>query len=225
VGLRHLEKAAESLSPDEGIQVQYEWEPYLLNTNMREEGEDITEHLAKKYGPSAAARFASNDSPLMKMGRAVGIQFTTKRNAYPTVKAHALMEHIKEQQQTTKISGHDDGTIENKANRFMEEMYKSYFEQGANINDVETLAEIAVKAKIGMNKEQVEQACSNESLQRRVRQKDQEYKSTRYGISGVPFFIFHQNNNGKEAGVSLSGAQPPEVLAQQIRKAAASLSV
>jgi predicted DsbA family dithiol-disulfide isomerase len=220
VGLRHLEKAVESLSPDDGIRVHYELEPYLLNAIMREEGEDITEHLAKKYGPSAAARFASHDSPLMQMGRAVGIQFTTKRNAYPTIRAHALMEHIKEQEKSSS----DDDANENKANRFMEEMYKSYFEQGANINNVETLAEIAAKAAIGMDKEQIEQACSNEDLLRRVRQKDAEYKNAK-GISGVPFFIFHQNNNSnKTPDVGLSGAQPPNVLALQIKKAAAASS-
>jgi predicted DsbA family dithiol-disulfide isomerase len=227
VGLRHLEKAAKLLSSslsDPVIQVQYEWEPFLLNPNMADEGEDIMEHLTKKYGPSAAQRFASPDSPLMTMGRAVGIQFTTKRNAYPTLKAHALMEHIKQQQeqeqqqqQQTSTSGGDN----NKANIFMEEMYKSYFERGENINNVETLAEIAAKT-IGMDKEQVYEACSNHDLLRQVRQKDLDYKTRRGGgggISGVPFFFIH-SNNGNKPDVGLSGAQPPEVLAHQIQKAA-----
>lgn len=171
---------------------------------MPDEGEDIMEHLAKKYGQAAVARFASPDSPLAKMGRAVGIAFTTKRNAYPTIKAHALMEHIKQ-------SDND------KANGLMEEMYKCYFEKGENINNIETLAELAAKIGI-MDKEEVYEACSNEDLLRLVRQKDTEYK-TRKNISGVPFFIIHQNN-GKPP-LSLSGAQPPEILAQQLQKAAA----
>jgi predicted DsbA family dithiol-disulfide isomerase len=184
----------------------------LLNPNdnnaVPEEGEDIPEHLAKTYGPIVAARMASHETPV-QLGRDVGIQFATKRNIYPTVMAHALMEHVKQ----TSFNSSNQA-----ANRFMEDLYKSYFEQGANINDVETLADIAAKS-IGMDKAQAKQACCNVDLWRLVRQKDAEYK-TRKGISGVPFFIFHQNSS-TTPDIALSGAQPPKVLAQQIKKAAA----
>ena len=51
---------------------------------MPEEGEDIKEHLIRKYGPSAAQRFNDPNSQLRKMGRDVGIEFTNDRKAVNT---------------------------------------------------------------------------------------------------------------------------------------------
>ena len=168
---------------------------------MKDEGEDIIEHLTKKYGPSAGKRFLQPDSYLMQAGRQVGIQFTTKRNIYPTNKAHALVEHV-------KASDND------KANQLMEELYKRYFEEGVNINDVDKLAEIA--GKFDVDSEQVNAVCSDDDLLEQVRQKD--IYNKRRGVSGVPFFIFHRNDGSRPLGVS--GAQPPEILAEQLEAAA-----
>ena len=203
MGLRNLEKAAESWSRalPKPVKLQYEWEPFLLNPNMDDEGEDILEHLTKKYGPSASKRFGNPDSYLMNAGREVGIEFTNKRNIYPTIRAHALMEHV-------KASDND------KANQLMEEMYKRYFCEGANINDVDKLAEIA--GKFGIDSEQVKAVCSDDDLLEQVRQKD--IYNKRRGVSGVPFFIFHRNDGSRPIGVS--GAQPPEILAEQLEAAA-----
>jgi predicted DsbA family dithiol-disulfide isomerase len=222
MGLRQLENATASLAPEQGIQAHYESEPFLLNPSgsIPDEGEDMMEHLAKAYGgpnnvrADVLMRMARHESPL-QLGHAVGIQFTTKRKIYPTVMAHALMEHVKQ--------SYSDYNTENKANRIMEALFKSYFEQGANINNVETLADIAAQC-ISMDKEEAKQACSNADLLHRVRQKDADHK-TKNGISGVPFFIFHNpNNNSGMPTITLSGAQPAEVLAQHIKKAASSSS-
>ena len=80
VGLKHLQAA----SQQSGVDVNLEWLPFLLNPNMPEEGEDIKEHLIRKYGPSAAQRFNDPNSQLRKMGRDVGIEFTNDRKAVNT---------------------------------------------------------------------------------------------------------------------------------------------
>jgi predicted DsbA family dithiol-disulfide isomerase len=83
---------------------------------MADEGEDITEHLVKKYGQRVATNFGNPDSYLDRAGREVGIQFTSDRNVYPTIKAHALMEHVKK-------------TDNDKANQIMEKMYHLYLKR------------------------------------------------------------------------------------------------
>ena len=170
---------------------------------MPEQGEDILEHLNRKYGPSAMRRFGNADSLFMQAGRNVGIAFTNKRNVYPTVKAHALMEHIK-------------STSNDSANQIMEEMYKRYFEQGENINDVATLTQIA--GQFGIDAQRVEMACADPALAEQVRKKDRDYKQQ--GISGVPFFIIQPNKEGARP-VGFSGAQPAEIIAEQLELAAA----
>ena len=169
---------------------------------MKEEGEDILEHLKKKYGAAGVKNFGNPDSHLYRAGRAVGIQFTSKRNAYPTIKAHSLMERLKER----------DNKV---ANQVMEEMYVRYFEGGENINSPEVLAEVA--AKFGVSQDEARMAIHDADLHQQVRNKDREYK-TRMGVSGVPFYILYPNKGGRPIG--FSGAQPPEIIAEQLEMAA-----
>ena len=148
-----------------------------------------------------AAKLDSPDNSIAVAGRAVGIQFTNKRNMYPTVQAHALMEHVKKSDNA-------------KANALMEIMYSEYFENGININNVEVLTFLA--EKVGIDKVEAKAAIENQDLQALVRQKDQAYK-TEMRVSGVPFFIIEPNNGNRP--IAFSGAQPPDIIAEQLEKA------
>jgi predicted DsbA family dithiol-disulfide isomerase len=198
VGLRNLQKASAAA----GIDVNLEWEPFLLNPNLPDQGEGLKEHISKKYGPQAISNFGDPDSHLGRVGREAGINFTFDRNIYPTVRAHSLIEFVKK----TK----DNIT----ANAIMEELYQRYFEQGQNINDVQLLTEVA--AQFGIDKNQAVQAISDPELHAHVREKDQTYKRNS-GISGVPYFMMERHDGGK--AIAVSGAQPPDVIAAQLQKA------
>jgi predicted DsbA family dithiol-disulfide isomerase len=192
-----LQKASET----SGIAYKLEWEPFLLNTNLPPEGEDIKVHIGKKYGPGMAAQMDNPDNSVAKAGRAVGIQFTNQRNMYPTVQAHALMEHVKK--------------IDNaKANALMEILYSEYFEKGENINHVDVLTALA--ERVGLDKVEAKTAIENQDLQALVRKKDHTYK-TQMRVSGVPFFIIEPNNGDRP--IAFSGAQPPEIIAEQLQTA------
>ena len=181
--------------------VQLEWEPFLLNPRLSEEGEPIIEHLVKKYGPSATRSFDDPNSPLKRMGRAAGIQFNNDRNIYPTVKAHALIEYLKE-------TGNNDA-----ANAMMEDLYKKYFEEAVNINSDDVLIEAAEKH--GVPKEKAQEVLLDQLRKDDVLRKDESYK--RQGISGVPFFMIEQNSGGRPVG--FSGAQPIDVIAECLEEA------
>ena len=124
VGLRNLELASQQA----GVPTNLSWEPFLLNPRLPLEGEDIKEHLTKKYGAAALKNFGDKSSGLYKAGEKVGIHFKTERNIYPTVQAHSVIEYVKEEMKDIE-----------KSNQIMEELYKRYFEQGENINSVPVL--------------------------------------------------------------------------------------
>jgi len=109
---------------------------------MPEEGEDIVEHLTKKYGPSAQQRFNDPNSSMKQSGRAVGIEFTNDRRVYPTIKAHTLIEHVK-----------NDLSDNEKANSIMNDLYERYFEQGENVSSVDLLQQVATSANVNVSKE------------------------------------------------------------------------
>ena len=92
-----------------------------------------------------------------------------------------------------------------KAGPVVDALFRAYFEEARDIGDAEVLAGIAKAAGVenwpaGVNAPQVA---------------EQEERVRDLGISGVPTFIFD-----KKSG--LSGAYPPEQLAQAIRDAAKS---
>ena len=51
VGLHALEQALRRIGP--ALQVQLHFQPFELNPQLPAEGEDLAEHLARKYGASA----------------------------------------------------------------------------------------------------------------------------------------------------------------------------
>ena len=169
---------------------------------MAEEGEDLKEHLIGKYGPRAGAMVDDPNNHLNRAGKAVGINFTSKRRIYPTIKAHALMEHVKSKDNDT-------------ANKLMEEMYKTYFEEAKNINDKNVLADVA--SRVGIDKAEAEEAIDNPDLIETVKQLDSMAKGG-YRVTGVPFFIIEPKTGGRP--IAFSGAQPPDIIAEQLELAA-----
>lgn len=176
--------------------------PFLLNPNMSEEGEGIKEHLTKKYGASAAASFNDPNSRLREMGRKVGIEFNNERKMVNTKRAHALVEQL-------KAKGENDS-----ANEFMVDLYNSYFEDGKDINDEKWLIEKV--QKYGVDESECQFAMGDHNLVA-IAKLDRDTK-TKYGVSGVPFFMIYPNKGGKP--LAFSGAYPPEIIAEQLEEAA-----
>ena len=48
IGYKRLEQAIQELGLEDKIEL--EWQPFELNPNMPAEGENLRQHLAKKYG-------------------------------------------------------------------------------------------------------------------------------------------------------------------------------
>ena len=165
---------------------------------MPDEGEDITSHIDKKYGPGSAARFLNADSPLYNAGEACGVAFNKdpKRKIFTTAKCHSLMGYTKE------VHGNE------KANELMSVMFTAYFVNARSVNQAAVLQELY--AEIGLEWSTEAAACldSKSKYSRQVEMEDQAIKQKR--VSGVPFFIIERADGS--APIAFSGAQPVEVI-------------
>ena len=87
-----------------------------------------------------------------------------------------------------------------------DELFRSYFVEGRNVGDVETLIEIA--ASVGLPAEDARRVLTDRTFSEAI---DADWRKSRaYGITGVPTFV--------AGGYGVVGAQPYEVLEQLIER-------
>lgn len=164
----------------------------MNGSGIPEEGEDLAEHISKKYGPQMAARFSQPDNPLSAAGAKVGIAFNPQRKVIPTMRGHSLMEWANKR---SVQDGH----------RLMEALFKAYFEGAQNVNQRDVLLGVGRGVFGEEFVPEMEAAMDSRANQDEVVRKDRDAK-TRMRVSGVPYFVI-----GEQA---FSGAQPPEFLAE-----------
>ena len=168
---------------------------------MPEEGEDLMQHLTKKYGISAVKGFKDSNSTLAKMGRALGIRWNNDRKIYNTKKVHALIQHMKSK----------DNEM---ANKFMERIFMGYFEESLDLSDTELLVSLAKNA--GLDEIDARAGMANDT-QVEILREDREIKS-QWRVSGVPFYIIEENSG--DDPIVFAGAYPVDFIANQLQSAA-----
>jgi predicted DsbA family dithiol-disulfide isomerase len=94
-----------------------------------------------------------------------------------------------------------------KGNAVVDALFRAYFEEARDIGDPAVLQAIADAAGVA--------GSADQAIVAEVQEKEERVRD--YGISGVPTFIFDRSSG-------LSGAYPPEQLAQAIREAAGASS-
>jgi predicted DsbA family dithiol-disulfide isomerase len=194
IGKRHLERALElwrARYPDENPTVR--WHPFQLNPELPSSGVPRKQYLEKKFGgPERAKDIYARVSAA---GKRAGIDFAFDAiQVQPnTIDAHRLLHYAGERGQQDAMA---------------ETMFRRYFEQGADLTDKDTLADIAAQA--GMNPDEVLAYLTSAADRALIEEQDRRARAT--GVQGVPFFIFNQR-------VALSGAQPPEVILDAMEKA------
>jgi predicted DsbA family dithiol-disulfide isomerase len=191
IGKRRLEEALEQTELAQSAQVR--WRPFELNPTVPKGGMDRRPYLEAKFG--GAASLKKMEDRLSQAGEADGIEFAFDRIARTanTFDAHRLIWFAEQQ-------GCQDDVVE--------ALFHSYFTKGRDIGNLDSLTEIAVDC--GLNREEVGRFLASDQGVQDVRA--EEATGYRLGIRGVPFFLF----NGS---LSISGAQPPDVLVAAIRQA------
>ncbi len=193
IGLASLETAIERIGP--GLPVELHFQPFELNPNMVPEGEDTTEHIAKKYG-MGEAQIAQNREAIRQRGAAVGFTFNMdKRNRiYNTFDAHRLLHWAE---------------LEGRQVELKKAFLKAYFTDGQDPSSHDVLVRYAADA--GLDAAKAREILESDAYAADVREREAFYQDR--GIHSVPAIII----DGKHL---IQGGQPPELFEQALRQIA-----
>jgi predicted DsbA family dithiol-disulfide isomerase len=193
VGLGSLEQAIERIGDD--VHVDLHFQPFELIPQMPVDGQDIVEHITKKYG-STLEQFSANSEAIRARGAALGFTFRMdKRNrVYNTFDAHRLLHWAE---------------LEGRQLALKTALFDAYFTQGLNLADHAVLIELA--RKVGLDAEKAQQILAADTYAAEVRAQEQFYRQQ--GINGVPAVIINDHH-------LISGGQPVDVFEQELRQIA-----
>ncbi len=194
VGLGGLEQALAKL--DGQVKADIHFQPFELNPNMGPEGEDIFEHIQRKYG-STREQMAQSRAMIRDRAAAVGFTMSTgeDRRIWSTFDAPRLL--------------HWAG-LEGRQAALKHALFDAYFTDGRNISDPEVLAAAAEKA--GLDGKKAREVLESGAYADEVRADEQKWRMA--GVNAVPAVIINDR-------YLISGGQPAEAFEQALRKIAA----
>ena len=196
VGLASLEQAIERVRQD--VTVELHFQPFELNPNMPPEGEDIVEHLCRKYGLTPA-QVEQNQQQIAERGAAVGFEFNMagRKRTYNTFDAHRLLHWAGEQGADAQ-------------HRLKRALLGAYFTDGLDPSAAPVLLQAVAKA--GLDTERAAAILRGDDYAAVVREQEQLYQSQ--GIHSVPSLILNDR-------YLVQGGQPVEAFERALRQVAA----
>jgi predicted DsbA family dithiol-disulfide isomerase len=197
IGKRRLEAAlARRAEPAPRVR----WHPFQLNPDLPAGGVDRRRYLEDKFGGPERAR--EIQARLEAAGRDAGIAFRFDRiGRQPnTIDAHRLIAW-------------SQGEAPARTDALVEGLFRGYFTEGVDLGDVDALVQLAVEA--GHEPDAARAHLASDAGRAEIAAADARTKAL--GIGGVPFFIFNRR-------LAVSGAQPAELLADAMARAAADVN-
>ena len=193
IGLNGLLEALRRV--DGELTVDLRINPFELNADMPAEGEDLVEHLQRKYG-SSAEDIARNQEHLRSVGEDVGVHFDLKKRSriYNTFDAHRLLHWAAE--------SHRDVALK-------QALLHAYFSEGRDPSDPEVLLEVAIS--VGLDAVRAREILDSDAFADEAVAEEDFYTS--HGIRAVPAVIL----NGRQL---ISGAQSTDYYEQALRQVA-----
>ena len=196
IGKRHLAQALELFAQNHPQQAApvVNWSPFQLNPDMPLEGMDRDTYVRRKFGDQHEAIMAR----MAEAGQRAGIdfQFNAVTRQPNTLGLHALIASAQDAQQQDAI---------------VQSLFDGYFLNGTDMTDVAQVS--ALMAPLGLSEQTVAEcmALGGERQQEAAAQ-DAQWRAMQ--VQGVPLFVFNRR-------WAVSGAQPPDVLAQAMAQAQA----
>lgn len=192
IGYHQLAKAAQ----ETGIGIDVHWHPFELNPQMGEDGENLREHLAAKYGTTPEGSRKAR-ARLTAMGAALGFEFNyaDDMRMVNTFRAHQLIDWAEDQ---------------GRAHAAKLALFRAFFTRRENLNDLGVLADVATE--VGLGRDAALAMLKSGERADRVREKERFWTSR--GITGVPAMIFGQQH-------LVTGAQGEERYAKILHHLAA----
>ena len=193
IGLKSLEQALDRLG--DSVAVEMHFQPFELNPQMAPEGEDVVEHIARKYG-STPAQIAKNGEAIRERGAAVGFTFNLDKRTrmVNTFDAHRLLHWA---------------SLEGRQAELKQALLTAYFTDGRDVSSHDVLVEVA--GKVGLNPVTAREVLEQDRYALDVRAQEQFYQSQ--GIQAVPSVIVNDR-------YLIQGGQPPEAFEETLRRIA-----
>jgi predicted DsbA family dithiol-disulfide isomerase len=193
IGLKSLEAALANLKGD--VAVDLHFQPFELNPKMGADGQDIVEHIAEKYG-STAADIERNRENITARGAAVGFQFNMQKRGriYNTFDAHRLLHWAE---------------LEGKQEALKNALFTAYFTEGRNPSDHAVLVDVA--QQVGLDAKRAAEILKSDEFAADVRAREKFYIDR--GIQAVPSVIINDQH-------LIQGGQPAEVFERALRQLA-----
>lgn len=194
IGLRALDQALEHLGDE--VQAQIHFQPFELNPKMGEEGQEIFEHIAEKYG-STREQYQANAENIRQRGAELGFVFTPgERRIYNTFDAHRLLHWA-------EVEGAEPAAQQ----ALKEALFTAYFSQHADVSSHTVLADVV--QKVGLDRARAAAILASDEYAAEVRELEQLWVSR--GVSSVPTMVFNDQ-------YAVSGGQPVDVFVGAIRQ-------
>lgn len=170
IGYKQLERAL-MLS---GLTAEVYWHPFELNPEMGEQGENLREHLAAKYGTTPEGSQEAR-ARLTHLGEALDFTFEYRDDMrmMNTFRAHQLLHW---------------GEREGFGQQLQMALFSAYFTERRDLHDSEVLADAA--QGVGLDRREALAVLAEGRYAEAVRER-QSYWVAR-GITGVPAMIFNQ---------------------------------
>lgn len=168
-----------------GVPIDVRWHPFELNPNMADEGQNLRDHLAAKYGTTLENSIKSRVR-LTELGAELGFEFNyaDDMRMYNTFRAHQLI---------------DWAGAYGKAHETNLALFGAFFTHRRDVSDVKILGDVA--ASVGLSRDEAIAMLQSGERADVVREKERHW--TNRGVSGVPTMIFGER-------FATSGAQGVE---------------
>lgn len=193
VGLKALEQALANV--EDVASAELHFHPFELNPQMAPEGEDIGEHLARKYGASEE-QGAKTREMIRERGAELGFRFEMDQRSriYNTFDAHRLLHwaELQGRQRDLKMA-----------------LFSAYFTKGENPSAHDVLARVA--GEVGLDASEAADVLAGGAYADEVREREEFFQ--RQGITAVPAIIINQRH-------LISGGQTAEIFERALRQIA-----
>lgn len=193
VGLGALQQALRNCA--DAVPVRLQFQPFELNPDMGPEGEDMAEHLGRKYGSSPEQQ-AQIRAAIAERGAAVGFAFHPdgRGRIVNTFKAHRLLHWAGLQGTQTQLD-------------LKWALLRAYHGRADRVDHDDVL--LAAVHEAGLDRVQAQQVLDDGSFADEVRQAERFWQEA--GIRSVPALVINRQH-------LISGGQPPEVFEAALRE-------
>lgn len=192
IGKRRFEEALASFAGRDDVEVT--WRSFELDPEGSREPISLTRQLAEKYdidADEAAERHARTTTTAAGVGLELHLDRALSGNTFD---AHRVIHLARSKGLQADAQ---------------ERLFRAYFSEGRPISDRETLAELG--GSVGLDADEVRGMLESDRFADEVR--EDELTASRFGITGVPFFVLDRR-------LAMSGAQPAEVMLAALEQAA-----